>query len=103
MVSPVRNLSADDVMGVIGSHRGEIRGFGVRRLGLFGSFLKGGKRKRSDLDFLVTFDRPTFDNYMGLKFLLERLFHRKVDLVVEDNLKPALKYVRDEAVYAEGL
>jgi len=37
---------------------------------------------------------------MELKFLLERLFRRKVDLVVEDSLKPALRYVKKEAVYA---
>ena len=49
------------------------------------------------------FDRPTFDNFMGLKFLLERVFRRKVDPVIEEDLKPALRYVKTEAAYAKGL
>jgi hypothetical protein len=48
----------------------------------------------------VEFSNPTFDNYIELKFFLEKLFRRKVDLVMEDNLKPALSYVKEEAVYA---
>lgn len=49
------------------------------------------------------FKEPTFDNYMDLKFMLEGLFHRKVDLVAESNLKPAMIHVKEEAFYAKGL
>ena len=40
------------------------------------------------------------DNYFELKTFLEKLFQRKVDLVMEESLKPALQYVKEEAVYA---
>src|SRR3989338_5108894 len=73
-----------------------IRGCGVKKIGLFGSFSKGTQHKKSDLDFLVVFDSPTFDNYMDLKFLLEKIFKKNVDLVTEDNLKPAFKHVKGE-------
>lgn len=45
--------------------------------------------------------RFTFDNSIGLKFLLENIFKKKVDIVIEEDLKLALGYVREEARYAE--
>ena len=96
-------LTSDKIIRVLEGHKRDIRGFGVKKIGLFGSFLRKNPRRRSDLDFLVQFENPTFDNYMELKFLLEKLFHRKVDLVIEENLKPDLRYVKEEAAYAKGL
>lgn len=96
-------LTKSKVIEILENHRRDIKKHGVKKLGLFGSFLRGTQHKKSDMDFLVMFDKPTFDNYMELKFLLEELFRRKVDLVVGDNLKPALKYVKEEAVYVKGL
>ena len=60
---------------------------------LFGSCAKGEYYKNSDIDILIEFDKggKTFDNYMELKFYLERLFKRKVDLVIKDTLKPRIK------------
>lgn len=60
--------------------------YGVRRLELFGSAARGNfDPRRSDYDFFVDFDdQPTagaFKRYMGLKFALEDLLGRPVDLV----------------------
>lgn len=56
------------------------------------------------MDFLVVLERPSFDNYMDLKFFLEDLFSCKVDLVMEDTLKPRLRpYILEEVIYAQGL
>ncbi|WP_441296781.1 nucleotidyltransferase family protein [Bacillus sp. Marseille-P3661] len=45
------------------------------------------------MDLLVEFEDKamTFDNYMDLKFTLEDLFEKSVDLVIIDDIKPALK------------
>lgn len=98
-----QDLTPSKIIKTLEKHKTKIRKYKVKKIGLFGSFLKRRQHKKSDIDFLVTFNRPTFDNYMGLKFLLERLFRRKVDLVIEDCLKPALRYVKKEAIYAKGL
>mgnify|MGYP001615623975 CR=1 FL=1 len=61
--------------------------FGVRRLELFGSAVKGGfDAARSDLDFLIEFNASPrltpFEQYFGMKESLEALFGRTVDLVM---------------------
>jgi predicted nucleotidyltransferase len=74
--------------------------FGVRRLALFGSAARDEIREGSDVDVLVEFDAPaTLAQYMGLKFFLEELLGRAVDLVTEKGLRRELRpQVEREAV-----
>jgi predicted nucleotidyltransferase len=65
--------------------------YGVQHLGLFGSYVRGQQRKRSDIDILVSFSRDIdlFD-FIDLREYLEVKLHGKVDLVMESALKPAI-------------
>jgi len=77
--------------------------FGIRKIGIFGSFARGEEKEESDIDILVEFqdNYKTFDNYMDLKFSLEDLFGRKIDLVTIDALRPQLKDgILQEVIYA---
>jgi len=67
-----------------------IRGLGVQRLALFGSFVRGGPRPDSDVDLLVEFDpaRKSFDNLMDLADLLEAALGRRVEVVTTEALSP---------------
>ncbi len=79
------------------------RRFGVRKIGIFGSFARGEEKDGSDIDILVEFkdNYETFDNFMDLKFFLEDLFNRKIDLVTMDALRPQLKDdILQEVIYA---
>lgn len=98
-------MNAEQVMIILDQHREELRGLGVRRLGLFGSAARNEATDASDLDFLVEFQRKSFDTYMDLKDLLERVFDRRVDLVIPESLKPRLRGLIDKDVqnYATGL
>ena len=98
----IQNLTSRTIIKTIEDNKNEIRKYGVKKIALFGSFFKKTNHKQSDLDFLVKFKDPTFDNYIELKFLLERLFRKKVDLIIEENLKPSLRYLRREALYAKA-
>jgi len=64
--------------------------FGVKNIGLFGSFVRGTQTPLSDIDILVEFmpERHTFDNFMEVAFLLEELLGRKVELVTPEALSP---------------
>jgi len=84
-------------------HFRDLKTYKVKRVGLFGSFAGAHQNAKSDIDILVEFDRggKTFDNYMDLKFYLEKLFHRKVDLVLKDALKTRIRNkVLSEVHYA---
>jgi uncharacterized protein len=65
--------------------------YGVERLGLFGSYVRGQQRKRSDIDILGFFNREIdlFD-FLDLREFLEARLNGKVDLVMESALKPAI-------------
>ena len=56
--------------------------FGVKRIGIFGSFARGEQKRTSDVDVLVEFahGKATFDNFMQLAFY--DLFSRKADLPI---------------------
>lgn len=67
--------------------------FHVKELGIFGSFVQGRQKPRSDIDILVAFEKghKDFFNYMRLKYSLEELMRRKVDLVIKEAVKPRLR------------
>ena len=97
-------MERDELLGIIEKNADVIRRFGVRRLGLFGSVSRGEGYPGSDLDFIVEFENVTFDAYMDLKFFLEDLFAKRVDLVISDSIKPRLRpMILKEVVYAPGL
>jgi predicted nucleotidyltransferase len=81
----------DDVVTKIKANRHALKRYGVTSLALFGSVARNKMRKGSDIDILVQFDQSTWDNYIGLKFYLEDLLGREVDLVTPKALKPATK------------
>ena len=97
-------IGGDEILRILDQNRETIKAYGVRRLGLFGSYARGEDTETSDLDFIVEFEKKTFDAYMDLKAFLEKLFKRKVDLVLNDAIKPRLrKTILNEAVYGPRL
>lgn len=61
----------------------------MKSLAVFGSVARGEMGPDSDVDLLVEFESsPGFNGYMALKFYLEDLLGRKVDLVMRNALKP---------------
>ncbi|MBI2044455.1 nucleotidyltransferase domain-containing protein [Candidatus Pacearchaeota archaeon] len=100
MVIKNKNLDSKTIIRKIEENKKSLQKWGVKKIGLFGSFLNGKPTKRSDIDVLIVLEKPGFDNYIELKLMLERMFKRKIDLVIEEDLRPELKYVRKEAKYA---
>ena len=79
--------------------------YGVRRIGIFGSFARSEQTRKSDVDVLVEFadGQATFDNFMPLVYYLEDLFGRNVDLLTAGGID---KYIRSrverEVIWVEG-
>ena len=91
-----------EALRILKEHENEIkRRFGVKRIGIFGSHARGEERETSDVDVLVEFVEPSFDNFMDLAFFLEDLFGREVDLVTTRGLSPYIApFVEREVVWA---
>jgi predicted nucleotidyltransferase len=75
--------------------------YGVSKIGIFGSFVRGEEREESDLDLLVSFKRtPTLFELIRLEDYLSSKLGVKVDLVLESTLKPKIRErVFSEVVY----
>ena len=74
--------------------------FTVKRIGVFGSCARGEADSDSDVDIIVELEEPTFDHYMDLKFRLEDVLDRPVDLVMAETIKPRIRpIIEQETVY----
>jgi predicted nucleotidyltransferase len=77
-----------DILVLLTNHLPELhREFGVKTLGIFGSFAKDTAHKNSDLDVLVEFERP-----IGLRFVefterLEQIVSRSVDVLTQAGIE----------------
>lgn len=79
------------------------RKYGVQKIGIFGSFAREEAGETSDVDVLVEFreESENFDNYIELKYFLQEVFDRDVDLVTMEALRPQLKdEILTEVVFA---
>jgi len=61
--------------------------YGVSRIGIFGSIVKGTMTEDSDLDIVVEFNRPIGFKFIRLIQYLESLFGKKVDVITKDGIK----------------
>lgn len=99
-------LTSKSIMKKIKDNMKNINKFGVKKIGLFGSYVHNKQTSDSDIDILVEFKpaHKTFDNYMDLKFFLEEIFNLNVDLVINEAIKPDLKpYILGNVEYVSGI
>ena len=94
-------LTAETVLQTLREQPDLFQQYKIKTLALFGSTARNEATENSDLDFLVEFiGTSTLDSYMDLKFYLEDLFSRPVDLVTRKSLKPIItESVLAEAIY----
>ena len=97
-------LDANTILRKIEENIDVIKSYGVKRIGVFGSYVEAKQKPDSDIDILVEFEKgkKNFDNYMELKFFLEKILENKVDLVISESIKPELKpYILKSVRYLE--
>lgn len=77
----------------ISKHLPELKSrYKIRKIGVFGSYIKGQEQPASDVDILVSFEESVdIFAFIELKEYLESILDRNVDLVTEKALKPAMK------------
>lgn len=96
--------SVQEIKEILKKHKGElVEKYKIKEIGIFGSYVRGGQKKKSDLDVLVEFEedaRISLLDFIGLQNLLTDLLGVKVDLVEKKCLKPYIgKHILEEVVY----
>ncbi len=97
-----KNLSTEDIFNILKKNHNLLTKYRVKKIGLFGSYVRNEASKKSDVDLLVEFEKKTFDNFIDLAFELEEVFDRKVDLLTEEGISPyILPYIKKEVQWYE--
>jgi predicted nucleotidyltransferase len=102
MRQAVRNI--DEAKAILKEHKAEVmQKYRVREIGIFGSFVRGEQKKRSDIDILVEFDSrniPGLIKLCEMERYLQKLLKKKVDVVEKSGIRPELKKgILKEVVY----
>ncbi len=91
-VSPHGHRTLEDIVQTLRGHLPTLREkYGVKTLAVFGSYVRGSQRKRSDVDILVEYEKaPSMFRFIDLQEYLSGILGMKVDLVMKTALKPAI-------------
>ncbi len=76
--------------------------YGIIKIGIFGSFIRGDHSASSDIDIVIEMDKPqkNLHNFMQFKRQLEKKTARKVDVGFEHSLKPVVKnQIKNQITY----
>ncbi|HMK93861.1 MAG TPA: nucleotidyltransferase family protein [Candidatus Limnocylindrales bacterium] len=92
-----------EIKQTLAQHKQELkRDYGVKELGVFGSYVRGQQKEQSDVDVLVEFEEHsnlTLLDFARLENYLSELVGVKVDLVEKKTLKPRIgKHILEEVV-----
>jgi hypothetical protein len=96
--------SLEKMIELLKVHKGELmERYGIRKIGVFGSYVRRENEGESDLDILVEFRedaRISLLDFIGIENDLSDLLGVKVDLVEKSALKPRIgKHILQEVVY----
>ncbi len=81
----------ENILSALSSRKSELSKFGIRKLGLFGSYIRNEQNSNSDIDVLVDFEpeAESFDNFMAVCDIIEQLFKdEKLEIVTMNGLSP---------------
>ena len=97
--------SSIQIIEALNSNMNYIESFHVSKIAFFGSFARDEQNDSSDVDILVEFEdgQETFDNYMDLRYYLEEVLGRRIDLVIFNSIKPSMRSnIMRSVKYAKG-
>jgi len=96
-------LTKQTIFEQLKQHKAEMENLGIRKVGLFGSYIRNEQKENSDIDILIKWEenKATLDNFLGLYSLLEGLFtNKKIDIASEDYLNKRLQpFILKEVEY----
>ena len=98
------NITKKVILQKVRDNKEEIRKFGITRIGLFGSFVRGEQNVDSDIDLLVEFvkGKKTFRNFIGFSEYMESVLGNKVEVLTPESVSPYIApYIKNEVKYVQ--
>lgn len=75
-------MNTSDVLNILRRFKAEFAGkYGIKTLGIFGSFARNQQKETSDIDVVVTLKDPDYFTLVAIQEELEKLTKYKVDVV----------------------
>jgi len=97
-------LTKSKILQILQKKKEILTKYGVKEIGLFGSYSKNLQNQNSDIDILIDFDseQETFDNLMKVYDILENSFRNyKIEIVTKNGLSKYIgSYILKETEYA---
>jgi hypothetical protein len=76
--------------------------YGIKRIGVFGSYALNAQNEKSDVDLLLELSKPLGWTYFELPDILHSLLKIKVDVTTKDAIKPRLRnIILKQTIYVE--
>jgi predicted nucleotidyltransferase len=93
-----------EIIDILKKHEKELKKtYGIKKIGIFGSYLRGEAKEGSDFDILVEFEQHVdigLLKFVQIENHLSDLLGVKVDLVEKSALKPRIgKHILKEVIY----
>jgi len=95
-------MKREDILRFIAAHKVKFeKEFGLKRIGLFGSYARGEVREDSDIDIVVEIEKPDLFHLIGIKQTIEEALGNKVDIVrLRDSMNQALRFrIERDVIY----
>jgi uncharacterized protein len=83
--------SKENILKTLEFNKPKLTLFGVKNVGLFGSYIRNEQSNASDIDLLIDFEvgKENFDNFMAVYDFFEAIFeNEKVEVVTKNGLSP---------------
>ncbi len=94
----------ENILKLLKSNKLKLAEFGIRNVGLFGSYIRNEQSSESDIDLLIDFEpeKENFDNFMAVYDLFEKIFkNEKIEVVTKNGLSPYIgPKILNEVQYA---
>jgi predicted nucleotidyltransferase len=84
-------ISRETILNLLKINKPKLSIFGIRKVGLFGSYSRDEQTNESDIDLLIEFEpeKENFDNLMSVYDFFEEIFkNQKIEIVTKNGLSP---------------
>jgi len=98
-------MTKEDIKKILLDNKGILKKYKVNKVGIFGSYVTGKPRKKSDVDLLVEFDEVIdLFEFVNLVNEIKQILKTNVDLATPDAIKPYIRpKIMREVDWIEGL